>query len=283
MARSSFPNADLHCHSVRSDGVLDPAELARRAHANGVDLWALTDHDELSGLADAAQAAAGLGLPFVPGVEISVTWAGRTVHIVGLGVDIGDADLNAGLASVRARRDGRAVEIARRLDALPGISGSYQGALRLAPNPSLISRTHFARFLVQQGHCASMQQVFDRYLGEDCQANVPQRWAGLGEAVGWIIHAGGRAVVAHPGRYRYSQMEAGAFFDEFRQLGGQGIEVVTGSHYPAQYREYADIARYYGFLASRGSDFHSPGESRVDLGALPPLPDGLTPVWYDWI
>jgi predicted metal-dependent phosphoesterase TrpH len=279
----TVPNADLHCHSVHSDGVLEPAELARRAHGNGVTLWALTDHDEVAGTADAAAAALALGMPFVPGVEISVTWAGRTVHIVGLRVDPANAELAAGLARIREGRAERAAEIGRRLDARLGISGCLEGALRYALNPGLVSRTHFARFLVDQGHCPTIQSVFDRHLGQGKPANVPGRWASLDQAVAWITGAGGRAVIAHPGRYAYSQLEYGALFDAFREAGGEGIEVVTGSHRPAQFDEYAKVARHYGFLASRGSDFHSPGESRVDLGTLPPLPEDLKPVWYDWL
>lgn len=282
MAAATTLNADLHCHSVHSDGVLPPAELARRAFDNGVRLWALTDHDETAGVAEAAAQASALGLPFVPGVEISVTWAGRTIHVVGLHFDPESPALSAGLAGIRAGRAERAAEIGRRLDARLGISGSLEGALRYAMNPGLVSRTHFARFLVEQGHCASIQAVFDQYLGQSRPANVPGRWAGLEEAVGWITGAGGRAVIAHPGRYAYSPTEFGALFDAFRETGGEGIEVVTGSHWPVQYSEYAKVARHYGFLASRGSDFHSPTESRADLGSLPPLPDGLTPVWYDW-
>lgn len=275
-------NADLHCHSVHSDGVLAPAELARRAHGNGVRLWALTDHDEVAGVAEAATAAASLGMPFVPGVEISVTWAGRTVHIVGLRFDPANPVLTAGLAGIRVGRAERAAEIGRRLDARLGMSGCLEGALRYAMNPGLVSRTHFARFLVDQGRLPTMQSVFDQHLGQGKPANVPGRWAGLAEAVSWIIGAGGRAVVAHPGRYAYSQLEYGAFFDAFKEAGGEGLEVVTGSHRPAQFDEYAKVARHYGFLASRGSDFHSPRESRVDLGTLPPLPEDLTTVWYDW-
>lgn len=275
-------NADLHCHSVISDGVLEPAVLARRAAENGVQLWSLTDHDELSGLDEARAACREVDLPFVPGVEISATWANRTVHIVGLNIDPGHEPLRQGLEAIRADRAGRARQIAQRLEQM-GVEGSYEGALRYAANPQLLSRTHFARFLLEQGHCKTMQEVFDRYLGDGRSGNVRVDWARLEDAVQWIIGAGGRAVIAHPGRYVYDAIQAEAFFDVFKQLGGEGIEVVTGSHRPEQYREYAEVARRYGFLASRGSDFHAPSESHIDLGSLSDLPSGLKPVWHDWL
>lgn len=275
-------NADLHCHSLISDGVLTPAVLAQRAAQNGVQLWSLTDHDELSGLDDARAACRDLDLPFVAGIEISATWAKRTVHIVGLNIDPQHQALKQGVARIRAGRVDRARQIAQRLEKM-GVQNSYEGALRYAANPQLLSRTHFARFLLEQGYCKTMQEVFDRYLGDGRSGNVRVDWATLEEAVQWIVGAGGRAVIAHPGRYIYDATQADAFFDAFRQFGGQGIEVVTGSHRPEQYREYADVARRYGFLASRGSDFHAPSESHIDLGALPDLPSDLKPVWHDWV
>lgn len=272
---------DLHCHSIVSDGVLAPAQVAARAHANGVQMWALTDHDELGGLAEARVAAEGLGMRFVTGVEISVTWAGHTVHILGLNLDERNQAILQGLADIRIGRETRARQMAGRLEAL-GIPGGYEGALAYAANPALISRTHFARFMVAQGYCKNMQQVFDKYLGDGCPGNVPMQWSTLEQAVLWITDAGGVAVIAHPGRYDYTPTQFGALFDQFKDLGGTGIEVVTGSHSPAQYAEYAQVARHYGFLASCGSDFHSPQEGKLDLGAIPPLPSDLTPVWRHW-
>lgn len=274
-------SADLHCHSTVSDGVLAPEDVARRAHANGVTLWALTDHDILDGVPAARAQAEALGMRFIAGVEISVTWAGHTVHIVGLNVDDTDIALVEGLRHIRSGRTERAQEMARRLDAM-GVADSYQGALSYVSNPALISRTHFARYLVDRGYCSKLQEVFSRYLGERCPAYVPMQWSSLEQAVTWIRQAGGRAVIAHPGRYDYTPTQFDALFHEFRELGGEGIEVVTGSHTPDQYREYAAVARRYDFLASCGSDFHSPGEARLDLGKLPPLPADLTPVWHDW-
>jgi len=278
----SVPNADLHCHSTASDGVLAPADVATRAHANGVSLWSLTDHDELSGQAEAAAKAQELGMRFITGVEISVTWGGITLHIVGLNVDPNHPGLLEGLRTTRAGRAERARQMGERLAAM-GMPGAYEGALPYAGNPELISRTHFARFLVEAGYCPNVQMVFQRYLGDSCEGNVPMQWATLADAVGWILAAGGRAVIAHPGRYRYSPLAFLRLFEEFTDLGGTGIEVVTGSHAPKQYKQYAKVARRYGFLASRGSDFHSPHESRCDLGKLPPLPGDLRPIWHDWL
>lgn len=275
-------NADLHCHSTVSDGTLPPAEVARCAHEGGVALWALTDHDEVGGQGEARAAAEALGMRYVDGVEISVTWSNRTVHIVGLAIDSRDATLLDGLERTRAGRTRRAMKMGEQL-AQAGIDDAYEGALRYVINPNLISRTHFARYLVDAGICTSISDVFTHYLSEGRPGYVPHQWASLRDAVTWIRHAGGVAVVAHPGRYKYSPLEFDALFDEFRQLGGEGIEVVTGSHTPEQYRIYADVARRYGFLASRGSDFHGPTESRASLGRLPPLPDSLTPIWQQWL
>lgn len=274
-------NIDLHCHSNVSDGLLAPADVVARAHANGVDVLALTDHDEVRGLDAAADAARTLGLRFVPGVEISVTWANDTVHIVGLGVDPHSGVLIDGLRATRSGRERRAREMAEQL-AQVGIEGAFEGGLRHAGNPELLGRTHFARYLVEIGVCKDVREVFQRYLVEGKPGYAPMRWASLADAVAWIDQAGGMAVIAHPGRYDYTPTQFHALFDEFLGLGGKGIEVITGSHTPDQYREYAVVARQYGFLASRGSDFHGPHESRVDLGALPPLPDNLVPVWRDW-
>ncbi|MEZ5660698.1 MAG: 3',5'-nucleoside bisphosphate phosphatase [Burkholderiaceae bacterium] len=271
-------NADLHSHSSWSDGVLAPAELVRRAHAAGVELFALTDHDETGGVAEAAAEAARLDMSFVPGVEISVTWAGKTLHVVGLDIDTRHPGLVAGLASIRAGRDERAREMAERLERL-GVSGAYEGAIAQVRNPSLVSRTHFARHLVSSGVCSHMDEVFSRFLGEGAPAYVPHQWARLTDALGWIRDSGGVAVLAHPGRYRLDGMMRDTLIDEFRAGGGQAIEVVTGSHTRDQYRQYARVALDAGLYGSRGSDFHGPGESRVDLGDLPHLPDGVEPVW----
>ncbi len=271
-------NADLHCHSTVSDGTLEPEALAARAKAGGVELWALTDHDEVSGLQRARVAASKLGLPWLSGCEISVSFAGVTVHIVGLGFDADDAALRAGLARTRGGREVRAHEIAAGL-AQVGIHGAFEGALPYVGNPELISRTHFARCLVERGVCSDMSEVFRRYLTEGKPGYVPHRWAGLGDAVRWITAAGGLAVIAHPARYKFTPTEEYALFSEFKAHGGRGVEVVSGSHSATEAVKYGAMALEFELLASRGSDFHSPTESRTDLGALPDLPGTLTPVW----
>ena len=271
-------NADLHCHSVVSDGTLEPEALAARAKANGVELWALTDHDEIGGQHRARDAALALDMAYLTGTEISVTFAGTTVHIVGLGFDVDDTRLAAGLHATRGGRRERALEMADGL-AKVGIHGSYEGALQYVGNPELISRTHFARHLVDSGVCSDTQEVFRKFLVESKPGFVPHRWATLKNAVTWITDAGGIAVIAHPARYKFSANEEYALFTEFKAHGGRGVEVVTGSHSSADAVRYTETAIEFDLLASRGSDFHSPGESHVDLGALPPLPDKLTPVW----
>lgn len=271
-------NADLHCHSVVSDGTLSPEALAERAKANGVELWALTDHDEIGGLQRAAAAAKANGIHFLTGAEISVTFAGETVHIVGLGFDADNPAMVQGLHATRGGRQQRAMEMAAGL-AQVGILGAYEGALKFVGNPELISRTHFARFLVESGACSNTSEVFRKYLTEGKPGYVPHRWATLKDAVTWITQAGGVAVIAHPGRYKFTANEEYALFTEFKAHGGQAVEVVTGSHSPPEYIKYAETAKEFGLAASRGSDFHCPDESRIDLGALPFLPGELTPVW----
>jgi predicted metal-dependent phosphoesterase TrpH len=274
-------NVDLHCHSNVSDGMLPPAVVAARAHANGVDVWALTDHDELGGIPQAREAAESLGMHYVTGVEISITWAGETVHIVGLQIDEKNEDLVRGLAHTRSGRERRAREIAAQL-ATAGIPNAFEGALRFVGNPDLISRTHFARYIIEQGVEKDISGVFRNYLIDGKPGYIPHRWASLKDAVSWIRGAGGIAVLAHPGRYNFDDMAQDVLLNEFKRLGGTGVEVVTGSHTVDEYDEYAKVAKRYGLLASRGSDFHGPGESPVELGALPPLPIGVTPVWHDW-
>ena len=278
MTSNSNLNADLHCHSVVSDGTLTPEQLAERAYANGVRLWALTDHDELGGQERAQLAASALGMDYLPGVEISVSWMGQTIHIVGLGIDASHVGILEGLRRTREGRGNRAKQMAEQL-LKAGIPGAYEGALHFAGNQELISRTHFARFLVEQGICKDTDQVFKRYLVEDKPGYVPHLWATLDDAVAWIKEAGGAAVIAHPGRYKLSAMQMDELYKHFKEIGGMAIEVITGSHSPNQYQTYGKIAQHYGFLASRGSDFHDPEESYIDLGTLPHLPDHLTPVW----
>jgi predicted metal-dependent phosphoesterase TrpH len=271
-------NADLHCHSVVSDGTLTPEALAARAKANGVQLWALTDHDEIGGQERAIASAKAVDMKYLTGVEISITFAGKTVHIVGLGFDHTNTDLVQGLRNTRGGRAERAKEMSEGL-AKVGIHGAYEGALKYAGNHELISRTHFARFLVESGVCKDTSEVFRKYLTENKPGFVPHRWASLENAVHWITGASGIAVIAHPARYGFTANEEYALFTEFKNHGGRGVEVITGSHSSADALQYADTALEFNLAASRGSDFHSPDESHTDLGTLPWLPGQLTPVW----
>jgi len=276
-----MPRYDLHCHSTWSDGLLAPEAVVQRAASRGVDVLALTDHDELGGLAEARAAAAALGVTLVDGVEVSVSWETHTIHVVGLRIDPANAALAEGLAAVRAGRSERARRIADGLAAV-GIRGAYEGALRYVTSERLISRTHFARFLVETGRAAEVKDVFKRYLVRGKPGYVPHQWAALGDAVGWIRAAGGQAVLAHPGRYPLSATALDRLLREFRDHGGEAIEVISSSHDAALSDAFAGHARRFGFAASAGSDWHGPGESWLELGALPPLPADLVPVWQRW-
>jgi len=272
--------ADLHSHSTISDGVLSPRELVQRASERAVELFALTDHDELAGLEEAAATARELDLSFVTGVEISVTWASTTVHVVGLGIDPDDRKLLKALARVRSGRTERAQQMSAGL-AAAGIEDAYEGALRYVRNPELISRTHFARYLVDTGICRDVRDVFKRYLVAGKPGYVPHEWAHLDEAVQWITAAGGVAVLAHPGRYRVGDLKLHELVREFKEAGGVALEVVTSNHSREQVRQFAALALEMELEASRGSDFHGPGEAEnVELGVVAPLPPGLTPVWH---
>ncbi|GAB4509764.1 MAG: PHP domain-containing protein [Sulfuricaulis sp.] len=271
---------DMHTHSLRSDGTLTPSELVQRAHAAGVRVLALTDHDVTDGIAEAQTAATRLGLKLIAGVEISVTWQNQTLHIVGLNISPEQPELQQGLGRLREFRQWRAEEMGRRLQK-KRIEGAYEGAARLAKG-MIISRTHFARFLVDQGYVRGTQQAFRQFLLRGKPGHVPGRWAALAEAVQWIVSAGGQAVVAHPARYKLSAGKLRQFLGEFRECGGAAIEVISGSHTPDANRHFAGIAKEYGFLASAGSDYHGPEKTWMDLGRLPALPEGCIPVWRDW-
>ena len=269
---------DLHCHSTVSDGDLPPAELVERAAARGSRMLALTDHDCTAGLAEAGEAAREHGLDLIRGVEISVSWRTRTIHIVGLDID---PDCPALAAGLRAVREGR-VERARRMEAALakiGIHGAFDGAMALCGNPEMIGRTHFARFLVESGEVKNVATVFRKYLVKGKPGYVPHQWAGLDEALSWITRSGGVAVLAHPGRYPLNQQQCERLLGEFVALGGTAVEVVTGSHAPDEFVTWARYARRFGLQASAGSDFHGPGESYRDIGNVPVLPAGCTPVW----
>jgi len=272
---------DLHSHSTASDGVLSPRELVERAAEQGVHTLALTDHDSVRGVAEARATAAGLGLALVAGVEVSVTWMKRTVHVVGLHVDCASPMLLEGLASNRAGRQQRAERIAAAL-AEAGIAGAYAGARQYADADESISRTHFARFLVEQGRVKDMKTVFKKFLTPGKPGYVNHQWAQLQAAVSWIRAAGGQAVLAHPGRYDLGRDRLLELIGEFKAVGGGGIEVVTGSHSADHIPLFGRYSVEFGLFASAGSDFHAPGEGGRELGRLKPLPEGCRPIWESW-
>ena len=272
---------DLHTHSIYSDGTLTPSALVERAAAGGVDVLALTDHDGTDGLAEARAAALAVGLELIPGVEVSVSWGTQTVHVVGLGVAADEPTLQAGLQGLRKFREWRAEEIALRL-AKQGIDGAHAGA-RAHAKGSIVGRTHFARFLVDAGHAKDLRQVFKKFLVRGRPGYVPGQWAELSQAVGWIHAAGGQAVIAHPARYTLSATRLRKLLEEFKACGGDGIEVVSGSHSRDDYFRIAHLATQFGLLASAGSDYHGPEQPWIELGRLPDLPDGCRPIWRDWL
>jgi predicted metal-dependent phosphoesterase TrpH len=271
---------DLHSHSTASDGTLPPRELVNLARSRGVDVLALTDHDTTAGVEEAASAAAAAGVALVPGVEISTNWNKHEIHVVGLWIDTACGALQNGLAGLRAFREWRAREMDRRL-AKQGVHGALEGAAELAVG-ALVTRTHFARFLLQHGHVRTMQEAFDRYLGRGKPGYVPGRWAQLGDVVSWIRAAGGDAVIAHPARYRMTATRLRELIGAFKACGGAGIEVVSGSHTRDQSLTMANYARVFGLRASRGSDYHGPENPWIELGRLPDLPPGCEPIWQDW-
>ena len=273
-------NVDLHCHSTASDGALSPRDVVRRAAAQEVEMLALTDHDQLDGLAEAREAAHEVGIAFIDGVEISVSWRGVTLHVVGLRVDARHPALNSGLEQVRSGRIERAREMGHGLEQA-GVAGSFEGALAMAKNPAMVSRTHFARYLAKCGRVADTKDAFRHFLVPGKPGYVPHRWAQLADAVRWIGDAGGQAVLAHPGRYALSAGAMGSLLAEFREAGGTAIEVVTGSHSPEQFALFGALAVQQGLAASRGSDFHGPNEG-AELGSLPAVDARLRPVWAGW-
>lgn len=271
---------DLHSHSTASDGTLEPIALVERAAAQGVDILALTDHDTTAGLLEAAEAAQQCGIRLIKGVEISVTWEKQTLHILGLNIDDTHTELLAGLQRLRDFRHTRAQEIARKLEKA-GIIDAYQGAKKYA-HGQLISRTHFARYLVECGKASNVSSVFKKYLVNNKPGHVGGQWAALDEVIAWIKGANGHAVIAHPARYKMSATKLRRLIERFKELGGDGLEVVSGSHSKNDKHNMAQYARRYEMYASSGSDYHGPENPWIELGRLESLPDGCKPIWTLW-
>lgn len=268
---------DLHSHSTASDGSLAPARLLERARTAGVDVLALTDHDTLAGVAEAQAAAQTAGLTLIPGVEISVSWRHMTLHVLGLNVSPDHQPLLDGLAVLQDYRVWRAEEIARKLEK-NGIAGALKGAQKHCRG-GILSRTHFAHFLVEAGRAASVRDVFRHYLVRGKPGFVGGQWASMEDALGWIRAAGGLPVIAHPARYGLTRTKLNRLISEFREAGGVGIEVVSGSHSRDETLHMAAVARTNDLFASCGSDYHGPEKPWVELGRLRGIPDGCTPIW----
>jgi len=273
-------SVDLHTHTFLSDGTLSPEDLVLRAKNQGVQVLAVTDHDTTDGLAAARAAANKHGIDFIPGVEISVSWQGRTIHIVGLNIDPENEALAIGLALLRQKRNERADSIGEKL-VKKNIDNALDGAMKLAGG-NVLSRTHFAQYLVNEGYSRNIQHAFRHYLGDNKPGFVKAEWTSLDQAVGWIRESGGKAVIAHPGRYKMGRCKMNALLEQFRACGGNAIEVISGSQHPEETPHFARLAAEFELQASVGSDFHSPEQRWLELGRLPALPENCNPVWKSW-
>ena len=271
---------DLHCHSTASDGELTPTELVEYASRCGINVLALTDHDDTSGLQEASQIAANHNIEFISGVEISTTWNGRLIHIVGLNFDACNLTLQQGLQNLRDQREERGEKIAQKLDKR-GIKDALLGAKQFS-NGQILSRTHFARYLVEAGYSKNLNDAFKKHLGDGKPAYVASEWAALEDTVTWIKAAGGVAVIAHPARYKLSATKLRLLISDFKACGGEGFEVVSGSQDNNEMRNMAEYARRYELYASVGSDYHGPSQAWLGMGKQPPLPKDCVPIWDLW-
>jgi 3',5'-nucleoside bisphosphate phosphatase len=274
------PIIDLHCHSTISDGLFSPEELVKYAHSKDVQVLALTDHDDIDGLDRAREKASSLGMIFINGVEISVTWQKRTLHIVGLNFDHHNEALATNLTKIRKGRDARAIKIAHGLG-MAGVMGALEGARSYCKDGS-VGRIHFAQYLAEKGYAKDVKSVFKKFLTPGKPGYVEHVWANLTEAVAWITGAGGVAVIAHPGRYDMGNKLYPKLMNDFKLAGGEAIEVVSGSQDPSQSEYFAKLANEYGLFASCGSDFHGPGISFRQMGQKQTIPSSCRPVWDKW-
>lgn len=268
---------DLHCHSTASDGALSPSALVYRAHQQGVSVLALTDHDTTMGLSQARSCAADLGLCLINGIELSASWQNKCLHIIGLGIDPDYEPLATATAQLRTSRLERAVKIAEKLEK-KRITGALVGVQKAAGD-GMITRSHFANFLLSQFHVSTQQEAFDRYLGKGKPAYVSTTWAEMALAIQWITQSGGVAVLAHPLRYQLTASWMKRLLAAFKDAGGQGIEVITGRTNPDEIKLLANYASSFGLAGSVGSDFHNPVNPWLELGRLAPLPETVQPVW----
>ncbi len=274
---------DLHSHSIASDGTMTATDLVEQAAEAGVTHLALTDHDTVAGIEEAKNAARNCDLGLIPGIELSATWRSKTIHIVGLHLDVSNSELLSGIERQLSFRDWRGKEIARRLEKKANIENAYEGALRFV-HGNLVSRSHFARYLVDAGYAKDFGQAIKRYLLKGKPGHVGGEWASVEEVVTWIRAAGGLAIIAHPARYKMTATKLRELVEEFIAAGGQGIEVVSGSHSPSDIKNMTGIALRYDLLASAGSDYHGPENAWIKLGRLPQMPAACQPIWQskDW-
>jgi len=270
---------DLHTHTLASDGALTPSALVARAAAAGVQLLAITDHDTVAGLAQ-LDAPAPPALRIIPGVEFSTCWRKVGIHVLGLNIDCANPTLQQGLARQRAARDERAGIIATKLAKL-GL-GNVLPAAREFAGAAAVGRPHIARHLVDAGHAKDHADAFRRYLGRGKPGDVRQTWAALPEVIEWISAAGGLAVLAHPAKYKLSNLRLEELTREFAAAGGHGIEVLCGRQEPGLTRRLGKLALRHGLLASCGSDFHAPGPHRPEVGEVADIPGECRPVWATW-
>jgi predicted metal-dependent phosphoesterase TrpH len=271
--------ADLHCHSLKSDGDLSPSDLVDRAAEQGVTMLALTDHDTINGLVEARARAEMHNIELVSGIEISTVWNGIGIHVVGLGFDEHHPALLEAIARQEDCRLQRAKTIAERLEKL-GIEGIWEKAEAIA-NGAQIGRPHFAQALIDMGKVSNMAQAFKRFLGAGKPGDVKTMWPDISEVVGWIRAAGGVAVVAHPDKYKMTGTKLKCMLKAFAEAGGNGLEVVSGATETTFSRRMVELCDEFGFLASQGSDFHGP-RPWSELGKFTKMPEGATPVWTHW-
>lgn len=276
MTAAVFSPIDLHSHSTASDGDLAPADLVAAAAAAGVTALALTDHDSIDGLDEAHRAAGRHGIRLVTGVEISVTWDHRTLHVLGLGIDPAATPLIDGLAQLQQRRRIRAEAIAAKVQRL-GVDGALARVESMAAGGQ-ITRSHFARLLVDAGVCKDAKRAFRRFLAQGRPAYVPGAWAHLGSAIEWIHDAGGQAVLAHPFKYPMSRSARQRMLGAFRSAGGDAVEVSCGTSEPGDIESGFEEAVAHGLAGSLGSDFHGAHQPWIRLGRIAPLPPDLPSV-----
>jgi len=272
---------DLHSHTTASDGQLTPSELVNRAENRQVNILAITDHDTVDGLIEAQNTIdeKGLKLTLIKGIEVTTNWLNHEIHVVGVNIDPNNVQLQALIALQKEKRESRAIEMGRRL-AKAKIEGVYEGAKALAGDGA-ITRAHFARYLVEQGVAPTFQKVFDKYLSRGNTGYVPHNWVDIEEAIVAIHKAGGQAILAHPNHYNLSNKWMRRLFTEFKEAGGDAMEVAMGQQSPQVRLQLAMWSEEYDLLASQGSDFHFVGRWR-DLGKALHLPKMAKPLWLDW-